>query len=74
MPDRAAPPLTLKRLERAMDVLCRIMSQVAREEALKLVPLYELLEREIGSRRSADVVIAAARAQARSSGRRICNY
>lgn len=58
-------PMTLKRLERAMDVLCRVMEQAADEHAIRLVPLFELLEREIEVRRSAEAALTAARSRRR---------
>lgn len=58
-------PVTLRRLEAGMEVLCRVMGQAAHDDALKLVPLYELLDREIGVRRSAERALAAAKARIR---------
>jgi len=57
-------PLTLRRLERAMVTLCRVMRQLPDEEALKLVPLYERMDREISTRSTGGAALAAARRRA----------
>jgi len=58
-------PITLSRLERGMDTLCRIMADEEPEYAEKLIPLYRLLETEIEARRASLSTIDAARARAR---------
>lgn len=58
-------PITLARLERGMDTLCRIMAGEEPEYAEKLIPLYHRLEAEIEARRSTLGTIEAARARAR---------
>lgn len=59
-------PMTLRRLERSMATLCRVMGQLPDDEALKLVPIYEFMQREIDLRRSTESVLAAARARGRA--------
>lgn len=56
-------PITLRRLERAIATLCRVMGQLPDDEALKLVPIYEFMQREVDLRRSTESVLAAARAR-----------
>jgi len=61
---KPAGAITLERLERAMDTLCRLMAAEEPAYAEKCIPIYQRLEREIEARRATSDVLAAARQRA----------
>jgi hypothetical protein len=56
--------MSLSRLERCMDTLCRIMADETPENAERLVPVYLRLEKEIRDRSTAMSALEAARHRA----------
>ena len=60
----ARGPISLARLERCMDTLCRIMASEEPEEAERLVPIYLRLEREIATVHLVGTALATAQRRA----------
>lgn len=61
-----AGAITLERIERDMEKPCRHIAAEEPTYALKCIPIYQRLEREIEARRATSDVLAAARARATS--------
>lgn len=59
-------PVTAERIERALDVLARIMIELG-EEGLRCLPIYERLEKELAAIKSGQDKMAAVQERAKRS-------